>query len=115
MKKEVSICQSLLCLDLVCFSVLSQIEPQAPLLVVPFRQFLKVPGLRPYCSQNPKTVISLRARICDWTSKAKGSYLRLDIKGLVFATGHQRHKGSYLRLDIKGITQTVRWEMWDVP
>src|ERR1700722_6764014 len=39
-KKELSICQSLLCLDLVSFPVLSQIKPQAPLLVVPFRQFL---------------------------------------------------------------------------
>ena len=39
-KKELSIYQSLLCLDLVCFPVLSQIKPQAPLLVVPFHQFL---------------------------------------------------------------------------
>ena len=39
-KKELSICQSSLCLDLVSFPVLSQIKPQAPLLVVPFRQFL---------------------------------------------------------------------------
>ena len=39
-KKELSICQSLQCLDLVSFPVLSQIKPQAPLLVVPFRQFL---------------------------------------------------------------------------
>ena len=99
MKKEVSICQSLLCLDLVCFSVLSQIEPQAPLLVVPFRQFLKVSGLRSYSPQNPQTLISLRFQLatillsepknCDFS---QGSYLRLDIKGqgLVFATGHQR-------------------------
>lgn len=29
-KKELSICQSLLCLDLVSFPVLSQIKPQAP-------------------------------------------------------------------------------------
>jgi hypothetical protein len=29
-----------LCLDLVSFPVLSQIKPQAPHLVVPFRQFL---------------------------------------------------------------------------
>ena len=39
-EKELSICLSLLCLDLVSFPVLSQIKPQAPLLVVPFRQFL---------------------------------------------------------------------------
>ena len=32
--------QSSLCPDLVSFPVLSQIKPQAPLLVVPFRQFL---------------------------------------------------------------------------
>ena len=30
-KKELSICQSLLCLDLVSFPVLSQIKPQAPI------------------------------------------------------------------------------------
>eukprot|EP00347_Sterkiella_histriomuscorum_P023354 403334965 len=57
-KKELSICQSSLCLDLVSFPVLSQIEPQAPLLVVPFRQFLQVSALRPYSPQNPKTLIS---------------------------------------------------------
>ena len=39
-KKELSICPSLLCLDLVSFPVLCQTTPQAPLLVVPFRQFL---------------------------------------------------------------------------
>ncbi|KAL0098588.1 hypothetical protein PUN28_020544 [Cardiocondyla obscurior] len=39
-KKELSICQSFRCLGLVRFPVLSQIKPQAPLLVVPFRQFL---------------------------------------------------------------------------
>ena len=31
-KKELSICQSLMCLDLVSFPVLSQIKPQAPYL-----------------------------------------------------------------------------------
>ena len=101
---------------------------------MPFRQFLKVSGLRSYSPQNPQTLISLRFQlatillsepkncdfsqgsylrldikgqglvICDWTSK--GSYLRLDIKG---------RECSYLRLDIKGTTQTVRWEMWYVP
>ena len=39
-KKELSICQSLLFLDLVKFPVLSPIRPQAPLLLVPFRHFL---------------------------------------------------------------------------
>ena len=39
-KKELSICQSFSCPGLVRFPVLSQIKPQAPLLVVPFRQFL---------------------------------------------------------------------------
>ena len=39
-KKELSICQSSQCLDPVSFPVLSQTKPQAPLLVVPFRQFL---------------------------------------------------------------------------
>ena len=34
------ICQSYLCVALVSFPVLGQLEPQAPLLVVPFRQFL---------------------------------------------------------------------------
>ena len=39
-KKWLSTCQALLCLDLVSFPVLSQIKTQAPLHVVPFRQFL---------------------------------------------------------------------------
>jgi hypothetical protein len=56
--KELSICQSLLSPDLVSFPVLSQIKPQAPLLVVPSRQFLQVSALRQYSPQNPKTLIS---------------------------------------------------------
>jgi len=39
-KKEPTVCQSLQRPDLVSFPVLSQIKPQAPRLVVPFRQFL---------------------------------------------------------------------------
>ena len=39
-KKELSICPSRLCPDLVTFPVLSQIKPHTPRLVVPFRQFL---------------------------------------------------------------------------
>ena len=39
-KKELSICQSLLRLDLVNFTMLGQIKLQAPLLAVPFRRFL---------------------------------------------------------------------------
>ena len=57
-KNELSICQSVLCLDLVSFPVLSQLKPQAPLLVVPFCQFLQVSALRPYSPRNPKTLIS---------------------------------------------------------
>ena len=34
-KKELSICQSLLCLDVVSFPVLNRIKLQTPLLVVP--------------------------------------------------------------------------------
>ncbi len=56
--KERSVCHSLPCPDLVSFPVLSQIKPQAPLLVVPFRQFLQVSALRPYSPQNPETLIS---------------------------------------------------------
>src|SRR6185312_10439014 len=59
-RKSSQICQSLLCLDLVSFPVLSQIKPQAPLLVVPFRQFLYVSALRPYSPRNPKTLISYK-------------------------------------------------------
>ena len=59
----------------------SRVEPQAPLLEVAFRQSLHVSGLRPCSPQKHKTLISQKARICDWTSKAKSSYLRLDIKG----------------------------------
>ncbi|KAG8170584.1 hypothetical protein JTE90_005341 [Oedothorax gibbosus] len=40
-KKELLICQSSPCPGLVGFAALSQIEPQAPLLVVTLRQFLK--------------------------------------------------------------------------
>ena len=58
-KKELSYCQSSPYLDLVSFLALSQIKPQAPRLVVPFRQFLQVSALRPYFPQNPKTLISL--------------------------------------------------------
>lgn len=36
-KKELSICQSLMCLDLVSFPVLSQIKPQAPILVEQYK------------------------------------------------------------------------------
>ncbi|RAL06513.1 hypothetical protein BO97DRAFT_30932, partial [Aspergillus homomorphus CBS 101889] len=57
-KKELPICQSLLCLDLVSFPVLSQIKPQAPRLVMPFRQFLSVSVLRPCFPQIPKFLIS---------------------------------------------------------
>ena len=84
MKKKLSICESLLCLDVVIFLVLNGIKPQAPLQVVPFRQSLHVSGLRPYSPHKHKTLISqldpswfgLRLFPC-----VKGSYLRLDIKG----------------------------------
>ena len=84
MKKKLSICESLLCLDLVSFLVLNGIKPQAPLLVVQVRQSLHVSGLRPCSHQKHKTLISqldpswfgLRLFPC-----VKGSYLRLDIKG----------------------------------
>ena len=46
----------------VSFPALSQIKPQAPLLVVPFRQFLQVSALQPYFPRNPKTPVSLPAR-----------------------------------------------------
>ena len=45
--KEMSICQFLLCLDLVRFPVPSHIKPQTPLLTTLFRLFLKVSVLRP--------------------------------------------------------------------
>src|SRR5438045_2539216 len=50
---ELSDCEALLCLDLVSFPLLIQIKPQAPLLVVPFRQCLYVSGLRPYAPRKP--------------------------------------------------------------
>ncbi len=43
------------------FPALSRIKPQAPLLVVPFRQFLQVSALRPYFPRNPDTPVSRRA------------------------------------------------------
>ena len=55
-KKEQSICQSLLCLDLVSCPVLSQIKSQAALLVVSFRQFLQVSALRPNTPRAPRLI-----------------------------------------------------------
>ena len=55
-KKEVSICPSFLCLDLVTFSVLCQIPPQTPLLVVPFRQFLLSFSLATILSPEPTDI-----------------------------------------------------------
>lgn len=43
---------------LVRFPVLSQIEPQAPRLVVSFRQFLQVSALQPYSPRHAKLMIS---------------------------------------------------------
>ena len=60
--KELSICQSSQRPGRVSFPALSQIKPQAPLLVVPFRQFLQVSALQPYFPRNPKTPVSLPAR-----------------------------------------------------
>lgn len=57
-EKELSICQSYLCPDLVRFPVLSQIKPHTPRLVVLLRQFLQVSALRMYSPLNPKTLIS---------------------------------------------------------
>ncbi len=51
-------CQSRPCLDLVSFPALGQIRPQAPRLMVLFRQFLQVSDLCPYYPQNPYTFIS---------------------------------------------------------
>ena len=97
MKKKLSICEFLPCLDLVIFLVLNGIKPHAPLQVVPFRQSLHVSGLRPYSPHKHKTLISqldpswfgLRLFPCvdpSWFGLrlfpcVKGSYLRLDIKG----------------------------------
>ena len=58
-KRELSICQSLLCHNLGSSRVLSQIKPQAPLLVVPIRPCLifmfnvlsALPGFRPRLSR----------------------------------------------------------------
>src|SRR4029434_5951087 len=54
-EKELSICQSFPCPGRVRFSVLSQIKPQAPLLVVPFRHILSGSALQPYSPWNRKT------------------------------------------------------------
>ncbi len=56
--KELSICQSSHCPDLVRFPVLGQIKPHTPRLVVSFRQFLQVSALRMYSPLSPKTLIS---------------------------------------------------------
>ena len=98
--------ESLLCLDLVIFLVLNRIKPQAPLLVVPFCQFLQVSGLRPCSPQNHKTLISqldpswfgLRPFPC--------------VKGLVFATRFQR-PSKHARWDGKSFTnEAPRTQFW---
>lgn len=62
-KKELSVCPSQLCPDLVTFPALSQIKPHTPRLVVPFRQFLQVSALQQYSPLNPQAWIS-RCRGC---------------------------------------------------
>ena len=57
-EKELSLCQFLLCLDLVRFLVSSHIKPRAPLLVALFRQCLKVSAVRPNSPGITKTLIS---------------------------------------------------------
>ena len=70
----------------------SRVEPQAPLLEVAFRQSLHVSGLRPCSPEKHKTLISQRARICDWTSKA--------LKACLMGWDHVQQRGC---------------EVWDVP
>ena len=68
-------------LNLVSFLVLNRIKPQAPLLVVPFRQSLYVSGLRPCSSENPELWF------LNWTRRGLGWDRS---QGIVFATGLQR-------------------------
>ena len=51
------------CSGLVRFPVLSQIKPQAPRLVVPFRQFLQVSALLPYSPRNRSALTSRSERL----------------------------------------------------
>lgn len=43
--------------------VFSQITLQAPLMVVPFRQFRQIWALQPYFPRNPKAFVSRKAPI----------------------------------------------------
>ena len=71
-KRELSICQSLLCHILGSFHVLSQIKPQAPLLVVPIRPCLifmfnvlsALPGFRHRLSQEILCIAKLMTANC---------------------------------------------------
>ena len=70
--RELSICQSLLCHILGSFHVLSQIRPQAPLLVVPIRPCLifmfnvlsALPGFSPRLSQEILCIAKLMTANC---------------------------------------------------
>ena len=94
-------CQSLLCLGLVSFPVLSHILLQAPLPVVPFRQFLQASALRPYSPRNPKTQISHKLMkesykkqppMSSWHSLwlELGWYL-IGFDSLMFVLGQRKH------------------------
>ena len=78
-KRELSICQSLLCHILGSFHVLSQIKPQAPLLVVPIRPCLifminvlsALPGFRPRLSKEILCIAKLMSANCSAESPAQ--------------------------------------------
>ena len=78
------------CSGLVRFPVLSQIKPQAPRLVVPFRQFLQVSALQPY---SPRNRIAL-------TSRSEGLPIRCRLSGPTQSQGPELTRGN---------TPTDRW------
>ena len=78
-KRELSLCQSLLCHILGSFHVLSQIRPQAPLLAVPIRPCLifmfnvlpALPGFRPRLSREILFIAKLMTANCSAESPAQ--------------------------------------------
>ena len=68
MKKKLSICEFLSCLDLVIFLVLNGIKPHAPLRVVPFRQSFHVLRLATILLSEPKNCDFSQVSACDHTA-----------------------------------------------
>ena len=73
-KRELSICQSSLCQNLVSFPVLNRIKPQAPLLAVPFRRTTQ--GLAQRSTESRETYQIVNPD-CFYFSKGAKEFIKL--------------------------------------